>query len=157
MSRDISSSDDIIDSRNVIERIAELEEEREALAEAVTDAEAEPIPEDDDAVSGALARNAAIDEAKDALATWEEDYGSELKALKALESQAEGYSDWSHGATLIRDSYFEDYAQQTAEELGLIPEDGAWPCTCIDWEKAALELQMDYTSVEFDGTTYWIR
>ena len=27
----------------------------------------------------------------------------------------------------------------------------------IDWAQAAHELQMDYTSVDFDGVTYWIR
>ena len=29
--------------------------------------------------------------------------------------------------------------------------------TCIDWAQAARELRMDYTSVDFDGVTYWIR
>lgn len=43
----------------------------------------------------------------------------ELKVLKALESEAEGYSgDWQYGATLIRDSYFEDYARELAEDIG---------------------------------------
>jgi hypothetical protein len=28
---------------------------------------------------------------------------------------------------------------------------------CIDWNEAASELQMDYTAVEFDGVTYWVR
>lgn len=27
----------------------------------------------------------------------------------------------------------------------------------VDWERAARELQMDYTPVEFDGVTYWVR
>ena len=26
-----------------------------------------------------------------------------------------------------------------------------------DWERATRELQMDYTEVDFDGVTYWIR
>ncbi len=37
-------------------------------------------------------------------------------------------------------------------------QDGAqWPYTCIDWDEAARQLQMDYASVDYDGVTYWIR
>jgi len=82
----------------------------------------------------------------------------ELVALEALASQAEGYAaDWHHGEALIRDSYFTEYAQQLADDMGAVPDDAAWPLTCIDWQQAARELKMDYTAVEFDGVTYWIR
>ena len=37
----------------------------------------------------------------------------------------------------------EDYAQELAHELGSIPEDAAWPLTCIDWESAWRELTYD--------------
>ena len=38
----------------------------------------------------------------------------------------------------------EDFAQNMAEELGLINRDVSWPYTCIDWEWAAKELMYDY-------------
>jgi len=82
----------------------------------------------------------------------------ELTALVDLADEASGYgSDWTHGETLIRDSYFQDYAQELAEEIGAVPSDAEWPTYCIDWERAARELLMDYTSVEFSGVTYWTR
>jgi len=28
---------------------------------------------------------------------------------------------------------------------------------CIDWKAAARDLQVDYTEVDFDGVSYWIR
>lgn len=88
----------------------------------------------------------------------DEDETAELTALKALADEASGYAaDWRHGEALIRDSYFEEYAQQLADDIGAIPRDASWPMTCIDWEQAARELQQDYTSVDFDGVTYWIR
>lgn len=120
MTREISNSDDVIDSRDVIERIEEL-----AAIEAtdVTDEELE-----------------------------------EYRALVALAAEAKDYAaDWEHGETLIRDSYFVKYAQELAEDIGAINTDAGWPNTCIDWERAAWELRMDYTSVEFDGVTYWVR
>lgn len=87
----------------------------------------------------------------------ESDEARELKALKALADQGEGCGDWSYGETLINDDYFETYARELADDLGLLEHCDKWPATCIDWEKAAEELQQDYTSIDFDGTTFWMR
>lgn len=82
----------------------------------------------------------------------------ELAALVALHDEgSDSISDWSYGEQLIRDSYFEEYAQQLAEEIGAIDDNAVWPQTCIDWEQAARELRYDYTSLDFDGITYWAR
>lgn len=162
MSRDVDNNEDILDSRDVIARIRELEDERESLSsdvdeanERLTDADnsEEYGSEESDAVQEA---QDALDKARDALEEWDGDYAKELENLKALEAEAEGYGDWSHGAQLIRDSYFEQYARDTAEELYNV-RDASWPYTCIDWEKAADELKQDYTSVTFDGVDYWMR
>jgi hypothetical protein len=160
MSKEITNSDDIIDSRDVIARIEELEAERQALHDAVDEA-AEAI----EAFEGDLKSEAfdtlhdAHDKARNAMNEWgESDEGKELAALKALADEAEGYApDWRYGEALIRDSYFTEYAQQLADDIGAINSDASWPNNCIDWERAARELQMDYTQVEFDGVTYWIR
>lgn len=81
----------------------------------------------------------------------------ELVALQKLQSEAEGSADWADGETLIRDSYFKEYAQELAEDIGAISSEASWPYTCIDWDQATRELQMDYGSADFDGVTYWIR
>lgn len=87
----------------------------------------------------------------------------ELSALDSLLNDLKGnggdeqwQGDW-YPITLIRDDYFEDYAREFAEDIGAIPSDYSWPASHIDWEAAAEALQMDYTSVEFDGVTYWFR
>lgn len=131
----ITNGADIIDSRDVIARIAELESERDGFA-----------PDDIDP--------------GEAPHTWESEHADdaeELAALLALQEDAEGYSDWRHGAGLIRDSYFTTYAKDLAEEIGAIDKSAGWPARCIDWEEAADELKQDYTAVEFDGVTYWVR
>jgi hypothetical protein len=144
-----SKYSDTIDSRDVIERIEELQDERQTLIDAIDEAYAlEDEAEREEAI--ATARSAAND--------WDDENGEELKALLSLQEDAEGYSeDWRYGSTLIRDSYFTDYAQELAEDIGAIKSDATWPNNCIDWDQAARELQMDYTSVEFDGVTYWVR
>lgn len=82
-----------------------------------------------------------------------------LEAIERLEG--EGISDWEHGATLIKDSYFKEYAQELAEDIGAIgtanPKSGVWPLYCIDWDWAVRELQHDYSCVEFLGEDYWVR
>lgn len=147
--------DDIIDSRDVIARIEELEAERDALDETVAEMDADynraSYGEDG-------TEHDALIQARKALKEWDDDNDAELAALKALADEASGYAaDWRHGEALIRDSYFKDYAMELAEDIGAIDRNASWPNTCIDWDQAARELQMDYTAVDFDGVTYWIR
>ena len=58
---------------------------------------------------------------------------------------------------LIRYSHFTDYAQELAEDCGMIQKDAKWPYTCIDWDHAARQLLMDYSTVSFDGVNYHCR
>ncbi len=143
-----TNSDDVIDSLDVIARIEELEE----LETAISDAR-EALGNADEADREAA--QAELDKAESAMDDADRE---ELRILRALASEAEGYaSDWEYGETLIRDSYFRTYAMDLAEDIGAVPKDVAWPCSCIDWDQAASELQQDYTAVDFDGVTYWIR
>lgn len=117
----ITNWDDIIDSRDIIDRLEELDN----LAE-----DGELSPED----------------------------AEELAALRKLYEEGEGVTeDWSYGATLVRETYFRDYARELAEEIGAIPDDMDWPCCHIDWDAAADSLAIDYTEVDFDGVTYLVR
>lgn len=127
----ISNYDDVIDSRDVIARIEHLQQLRQ------------PGP---------------VDLGDDDNGADQDDLFEELAQLEKLAEQCDGYADdWQYGVTLIRDSYFETYAQELAEDIGAINADATWPNNCIDWEQAARELQMDYTSVDFDGVAYWVR
>jgi len=79
-----------------------------------------------------------------------------IKSLENLGGDEEWRGKW-YPVTLIRDSYFQTYAQELAEDIGAVKDDAQWPYTCIDWEHAARELQYDYSSVDIDGVTYWTR
>lgn len=92
---------------------------------------------------------------------WARDYpedAEELAALRALADQCVGYCpDWNYGAALIRDSHFPTYTRELAEDIGAVHPVTRWPLTCVDWDRAANELRMDYTSVDFDGVTFWVQ
>lgn len=140
--RNISNNDDIIDSRDIIERISELENDL-GLPHAETEIES---------FNAWLKLQADNDE------SLHQDNARELLSLLKLQEQCEDYAeDWKYGVSLIRDSYFKEYARQLAEDIGDIKGNERWPFNCIDWDEAAEQLQMDYTSVDFDGVTYWIR
>lgn len=121
----------IIDSREIIERIDELE----ALG---TPEHAEP--------------------GEDAYTGLDQDEADELESLRKFQDEMSDYCpDWEYGETLVSDYYFVTYAQELADDIGAVPSDLSWPMTCIDWEQAARELRMDYTSAELGGHTYWGR
>ncbi len=124
---DFDEYSDIIDSRDIIERIEELEEGIEFI---------DLFPMDNDEIE-------------------------ELAVLKKLVEDINGssYDDASDGVTLIRDSYFEDYAREFASDKGVINDDkeSRWPLYHIDWEAAAADLQQDYTEVVYNGVIYWLR
>jgi antirestriction protein len=104
----------------------------------------------------------------DATASVLEDYADDIAKFEDLSRELGVDSDsidpnglklWGdhNDSTLIPENGFEDYARELAEDIGAISSDTGWPATCIDWERAARELQMDYTSVEYDGDTYYYR
>ena len=129
-----TNNNDIIDSRNIIARIDELVDE---MTEAGLD-----LPDQ------LKLRNEGFPPPNETVAEW--------LILRDLEEEC-NYGDWQYGATLIRDSYFKDYAMDLADSIGAINRDLSWPCDYIDWSHATDDLKMDYTSVDFDGVEYWLR
>ena len=139
---EITKFDDIIDLRDVIARFEELEAERQEIIDAIEESKSsyfnlEQFDESDD--------------------------GIEFSALRELLVDCEGNGgdeqwrgDW-YPVTLIRYSHFKEYAQELAEDCGMVMDNAKWPYTCIDWDQAARELLMDYTTVSFRGVDYHCR
>lgn len=154
MPRDISNNEDVLDSRDIIARIEELEADRDGYVLECPQYVHGNHGLDEQCPNGCGDRNATPEE-------WAQncpDDAAELAILSKLAEEAEGYAaDWKYGETLIRDSYFRTYAEELAEDIGAINHEASWPNNCIDWDRACRELQMDYTSVDFDGVTYWVR
>jgi len=159
--RSIDNSQDIIDSRDVIARIEELEGDREALSDAIEEAQEARVGYTDP--DDLKEKQEALQDARAELEEWDEsDDAKELKCLKDLAEEGENECEWESGTALVRESYFEEYARQLAEDLGLLENCDRWPATCIDWEQAARDLKMDYSTVTFkdedgEGVDYYVR
>ena len=127
---EITRFDDVIDSRDIIEKIARLESERDDH-NSDTDNEIQ----------------------------WDIEYPSDAELLESLQSIADecsGYSEWEYGMTLIRGTYWEDYVEDECVQCGYIPEDlPNW--IYIDWERTAEEFALDYSIVTFDDVDYYFR
>lgn len=125
----------------------DLYDERESLRDRVNDCEdmrTDPDLDDDERAEGIASLQLDEDEAQ------------RLAALDDLADEI-GEDSMRDGETMIPVDDFEDYAQELAEDIGAVPSDAGWPAYCIDWERAARELAMDYSQVTFDGTDYYVR
>lgn len=144
---------DIIDICDIIERVETLREELAAHYEEEA-SKGETNLAFDEWPAGVIVFGPAHPQ-------WEE--AKELSEAEELLSELEGYGgdeQWEgnwYPATLIHDDYFTQYAQELAEDCGMIGRNDKWPYTCIDWDAAAEELKVDYSTVEFDGHTYYYR
>lgn len=78
-----------------------------------------------------------------------------LEMLREVNSDGESATDeWTDGATLILEDDFEDYAREFFEDCYNIPD---FIINYIDWESVASDMQMDYTTIEYNGDTYYVR
>lgn len=149
MSKQITNSDNIIDSRDVIERLDKLETE---LTEAYGGQSDEPE----------MSFVEWIEETADDNEATFQDAAQEYRALKSLADEADCSADWNYGETLIREDAFTDYIEELIKDCYEMPKQltsGDWPYRhmTIDYEAAADEAKADYMEVDFDGETYLIR
>lgn len=142
----ISKYDDVIDSRDIIERIEELGEELADKLNNVTKTEnwnSENLSEG----NYQFMVNSLPESDKDDI--------EEYWMLVALAEECEQYSsDWEYSESLIRYSYFEEYMDEMIENCYELPKDMPyWMSIKLDYEA----LKQDYTEVEFDDIIYYIR
>jgi len=75
-----------------------------------------------------------------------------LKALEDLKAECEGYG-WEYGINFIPECEFEDYAREFFNDC-MIEGTPEAVKPYIDYEQFAKDLETDYSSSEFEGTTY---
>ncbi len=78
-----------------------------------------------------------------------------LEELAGAGGDEQWRGDW-YPVTLIRESYFVDYVQELLEDCGDIPKNLPHYIH-IDWERTARDIRVDYSGADFHGVTYWYR
>lgn len=128
--QDLDLTADVIDVRDIIARVEELEELTAAANES-GESSAETV-----------------------------DDKEELDALLEILNDLKGYGgdekwrgNW-YPVTLIRDSYFEEAMDELVHDCYEVPKNlPSFMTITLDY----VALQMDYTSTDIDGVTYWYR
>lgn len=122
---------DYFDSRDVIERIEELESMEELFLD--------PESSEEDK------------------AEWTRELDSELSQLRAFVDSV-GSSEFNDGMTFIADSHLAEYAEELCTDLGYLPRNlPGFISSNIDWAGVAYDLRFDYSEYELDGNTYYAR
>ena len=76
-----------------------------------------------------------------------------LEELKGNGWDEQWEGDW-YPVTLIRDSHFEESMDELLEDIGELPKDlPSYLSITVDYRA----LQQDYSTVDYDGVTYWYR
>lgn len=94
---------------------------------------------------------------QDQIATYQEDLQDlrdELQPL--LDLKAEGIPEWDDGATLIPADKWEEYVEDLVKDCGYVSNDVSW-WIVIDWSATADNVADDYSTVDYDGDTYYYR
>jgi antirestriction protein len=127
--------DDVIDVRDIIARIEEIEDAQRLHNEEHGEG--------------------------DWLGAYPSD-AEEIALLSTIMEEMKGYGgdeqwrgDW-YPLILIRESHFTDYVQEMLEDCGQIPKDLPHYIH-IDWEATARDVQVDFTPIDVDGATYFYR
>lgn len=142
---DFNNNSNIIDSRDILERIEEIETEIEEIETEIEGAQS---------VSNVAYIDSFNKELEDDPTYL--DLKEELKILQELiDDIGSGAGD---GVTLINEDHFTEYAESYANDIGAIDSQTAvWPANYIDWEQAADELRIDFSDVDYDGETFYYR
>lgn len=85
---------------------------------------------------------------------------AEINDIERLEDEVNDYSgdDFEFGVTLIEEKDFEEYCEDFMYDCGYISRDlPAIIGNNIDWSGIADDMRIDYTEVEYEGTTYLFR
>lgn len=144
MFKELDLESDVIDLRDIIARVEELEDELQSEYQAYSESEDDPMEYDDWEYGG---DSEEIQEYKELKKILDE--------LKGCGGDEEWRGDW-YPITLIADRYWIDYVEDLVSEIGDLPRDLP-SYLVIDWEATANIIQQDYSNLTIGDEDYWYR
>ena len=85
-------------------------------------------------------------------------YSEELAELEALKEEIESNSDegFEYGIQLLHENDIDDYLNDMLVDCGYIPKDlPSW--IEIDWQATYDNMKQDYSKIELNGNTFYVR
>ena len=158
MTNTLDLTTDMIDVREIIERIEDLEDDLLACFNEQQEIEGDAT-ETNDPDNGLFIEWLKVTTHDDA---------QELLKLKNIMDEMKGYGgdeqwrgDW-YPVTLIAESYFVEYIKDLIHDCYDMPKEmhsGDWPYRhmTIDYDAAAKEAEADYMTIEIEGVDYFYR
>jgi len=144
----LNLNDTIIDSRDIEERINELEsliDDYESDIEELQDSdefEGDGLDTEDQQRLEQLRED--LEEAQE-----------ELNPLTAIRDEVSS-SEWDYGLTLIHEDVWVDYVKELCEDIGEIPSELP-SYIVVDWDATADNISVDYSTVTIEGNDYYYR
>lgn len=146
-------SDNVIDTRDIQDRIDEINDEIDTLKEEINDLsnEIDDLEEEEEDGNQSLIDEKLddIDDKKGEIEVLQE----ELKQLLEIKDEVPEFED---GNTLINADYWVEYCEELCKDCGYLSSDLPWWIE-IDWEKTAENIAVDYSIVEIQGETFYYR
>ena len=138
----IDNCKNVLDSRDIISRLEELE------------SDFEDWKEEQENELGKCDENSPQEPVQDS----DFDDWDELETLRDLAEQCKDGADWEYGEVLIHEDYFVEYCREMIDDIGDLPKNLPWYIeNNIDWKGVAEDLKVDYIEVDFAGENYLIR
>ena len=145
-------TESIIDTRDIQDRIDEIESDIESLEDEITELSEEIDELDEENADDKNEIDLKLDDIEDKRGQIE-DLQEELSMLLDVRSEV---PEFSYGETLIYEDYWIEYVQELCEDCGYISKDFPYWIE-IDWEATAKNVAMDYSTIELYGNTYYFR
>jgi len=91
---------------------------------------------------------------------WKSDWETELEEIEEIDRVEDEVcnGEFDFGTTLIKEYDFEEYCEEFVRDCGYLSRDTpALIENNIDWSGIADDMRIDYSEVEYQGTTYLFR
>ena len=168
MSKQFEWSDNIINSRDIIDLLSEIKYEYDTLVDAMETCVLNLSNYHADIIDGKITHDQNVlnileSEKQEIRDDIHEFMNSEDKImmdkLSQIDFELRDINGYHRGIELINSTYFTEYVKSTfdGEDGVVIPNHWPWNHVKIDWDAAANEIKPEYVTVDVDKYTFYVK
>ena len=88
---------------------------------------------------------------------WKEDNSDDFEHIEEIDELEDEISEFSFGETLILEDDFTEYCEDIVNDCYNLRDVPGFIKDNINWKGVALDLEVDYTNVTYQGKSYLVR